>query len=165
MKRTTTIIMALIITTLSSIAGSTVEHLRCEYLEAPLGIDVRTPRLSWELSADERGIRQDSYRILVASSVDLLNQNRGDVWDSGVVKSDQSSQVEYAGPALRSKTLYFWKVVVATSDGAKAESKPASWSMGLLEVADWQADWIGLDKKPDVKPAYRAALDGKARRL
>lgn len=165
MKRTTTIIMALIITTLSSIAGSTVEHLRCEYLEAPLGIDVRTPRLSWELSADERGIRQDSYRILVASSVDLLNQNRGDVWDSGVVKSDQSSQVEYAGPALRSKTLYFWKVVVATSDGAKAESKPASWSMGLLEVADWQADWIGLDKKPDVKPAYRAALDGKAPKI
>jgi alpha-L-rhamnosidase len=173
MKRMTTFMMALIITTLSSIAGITVDHLRCEYLENPLGIDVLTPRLSWELCGKdeggnlkaERGVRQNSYRILVASSVDLLNQNRGDVWDSGVVQSDQSTQVEYAGKALQSKTAYFWKVLLHTTGGTKTESETASWSMGLLDAKDWQAEWIGLDKKPDVKPAYRAALDGKAPKI
>ena len=173
MKRMTTILMALIITTLSSIAGSTVDHLRCEYLQNPQGIDVSAPRLSWEICGKdvgenlkaERGVRQDSYRILVASSVDLLNKNRGDVWDSGVVQSDQSSQVEYAGAALQSQTPYFWKVVLQTSDGVKAESSPANWSMGLLEAKDWQAQWIGLDKAPKNKPEYRAALDGKNPKL
>ncbi|MDB4028521.1 alpha-L-rhamnosidase N-terminal domain-containing protein, partial [Flavobacteriaceae bacterium] len=173
MKSKRFILMAWFITTLSSLTGATVDHLRCEYQTNPLGIDCKAPRLSWEICGKdeggnlkaERGVRQDSYRILVASSVDLLNKNRGDVWDSGVVQSDQSSQVAYAGAALQSQTPYFWKVVLQTSDGVKAESLPANWSMGLLEATDWQADWIGLDKAPKNKPEYRAALDGKNPKL
>ena len=139
MKRMTTFMMALIITTLSSIAGSTVDHLRCEYLENPLGIDVRAPRLSWELCGKdeggnlkaERGVRQDSYRILVASSVDLLNQNRGDVWDSGVVQSDQSSQVEYAGSRAAITDAYFWKVSASTRlADPKRKAKPPTGRWG-----------------------------------
>ena len=80
----TTIMMALIITTLSSIAGSTVDHLRCEYLQNPQGIDVLTPRLSWEICGKseggnlkaERGVRQAAYRLLVASSRELLKKNQ-----------------------------------------------------------------------------------------
>jgi len=47
-------------------------HLRCEYLEDPLGIDVAEPRLSWVLqpaSLQSRGLRQTGYRILVASTL------------------------------------------------------------------------------------------------
>ena len=45
--------------------------LRCEYLSAPLGIDVKQPRLSWKLRAKnpkERGQAQSVYQILVAGS-------------------------------------------------------------------------------------------------
>ena len=173
MKRLTTIMMALIITSLSSLTGSTVDHLRCEYLVNPEGIDVLHPRLSWVILGKneggslkaERGVRQSAYRILVASSPDLLKRNQGDVWDSGVVQSDQSIQVEYAGQSLKSNTLYFWKVWIKQSDGAEAESETARWSMGLLELADWKAEWIGLDKTPENKPEYRAALEGKNPKL
>jgi alpha-L-rhamnosidase len=140
MKRMTTILMALIITTLSSIAGSTVDHLRCEYLQNPQGIDVSAPRLSWEICGKdvgenlkaERGVRQDSYRILVASSVDLLNKNRGDVWDSGVVQSDQSSQVEYAGAALQSQTPYFWRPQMVSK--RKVHPPTGRWGCCMLRI-------------------------------
>ena len=82
-------------------------ELRCEYLEDPLGIDVREPRLSWRLAADvrqtpSRNQRQTAYRILVASSEWRLERDDGDVWDSGFVESDQSIQIRYAGRKLES---------------------------------------------------------------
>ena len=67
--------------------------LRCEYLSEPMGIDVKQPRLSWKLKANnpkERGQAQMAYRILVAGSKKQLARNKGDLWDSGEVKSDQS---------------------------------------------------------------------------
>lgn len=36
----------------------TVANLRAEYMRNPIGIDVRNPRLSWELRADRRGVAQ-----------------------------------------------------------------------------------------------------------
>ena len=38
----------------------TVKHQRCEYKTDPLGIDVRKPRLSWELESTEKGVLQTS---------------------------------------------------------------------------------------------------------
>ena len=45
-----------------------VEGLRTEYKENPLGIDVARPRLSFKLRSDARGVRQSAYEIRVASS-------------------------------------------------------------------------------------------------
>ncbi|MGE5612145.1 MAG: hypothetical protein ACM359_23055, partial [Bacillota bacterium] len=50
-------------------ASVQVVELRCEYLGDPLGIDVRRPRLSWQLAATDpaaRGQRQTAYRVLVS---------------------------------------------------------------------------------------------------
>jgi len=83
----------------------TPTDLRCEYLTNPLGIDVKRPRLSWKLKATEqktRGQAQRAYHILVASSEELLARDRGDLWDSGEIKSDQSNLVIYHGSALSS---------------------------------------------------------------
>ena len=85
-----------------------VTQLRCEYRENPLGIDVAKPRLSWitdssGLRTAERGLRQTAYQILVASSEELLKNDKGDLWDSGKVESDKSIQVEYTGKVLTSQ--------------------------------------------------------------
>ena len=72
-------------------AGFTINGLRCEYLVDPLGIDVQRPRLSWMLVPGARGRGQSSYRILVASSPQNLQKDRGDLWDSGRVNSAQST--------------------------------------------------------------------------
>ena len=123
--------------------------LRCEYLVNPLGIDVLHPRLSWRLRAEgpaKRGVRQTAYRVLVASSATILAQDRGDLWDSGKVKSDRSIQVEYAGRPLESEDHCCWKVRIWDEDGQPTGwSELAHWSMGLLKPEDWKAKWIGLD--------------------
>ena len=118
-----------------------VVGLRCEYLENPSGIDVTLPRLSWELSRS--GWSQGAYRILVASSEALLKKEKGDLWDTGRVKSSRQSQVAYAGTPLKSGQACFWKVRVWDEKGASAGwSAPARWSMGLLSAEDWKAQWI-----------------------
>ena len=135
----------------SSSAPASVDlaDLRCEYLQDPLGIDVRQPRLSWRLAAKDaaaRGLRQTAYRVLVGSSLDRLAKDEGDRWDSGDVASSQSVHVVYAGSPLASRVECFWKVRVRDQDGKlSAWSQPARWSMGLLEPGDWQASWIGAD--------------------
>jgi alpha-L-rhamnosidase len=127
-------------------AQTTVTELRCESLANPLGIDATHPRLSWILNSRERGQRQTACQILVASSTARLNANVGDLWDSGKVRSDQSIQVPYAGQPLVSNEPCFWKVRVWDKDGkVSAWSRPAEWSMGLLQPSDWRARWIGLD--------------------
>lgn len=82
----------LVLGALGSLGASALEiqNPRCEYRVNPLGLDVTHPRLSWELVSEQRGVRQLTYHILVASSSELLAENKGVLWDSGLVQSDQS---------------------------------------------------------------------------
>jgi alpha-L-rhamnosidase len=146
--------------------------LRCEYLVNPLGVDTRVPRLSWrsevrDQKAEIRGLKQTAYQILVASSEELLKQDKGDLWDSGKVASDQSVNVEYAGKPLTSNQRCFWKLRIWTSQLAtnssgsgvlSPESKnTSSWSnvalfsMGLLDPSDWQGSWIRFQEADNIK--------------
>jgi len=77
--------------------AATVGDLRCEFLVDPQGIDVREPRLGWVVGSDRRGETQTAYRVLVASSPQLLADGTGDLWDSGRVASADSIHVAYAG--------------------------------------------------------------------
>jgi hypothetical protein len=121
-----------------------VDNLRCEYWTNPLGIDLPSPHLSWILESDKRGEAQTAYRILVSSSATLLAQDKGDLWDSGPVKSDETLGVSYAGQPLASSQPVFWKVRAWDQDGqATAWSPVAQWTMGVLQDADWSAHWIG----------------------
>jgi alpha-L-rhamnosidase len=127
----------------------TVGRLRTEYLENPLGIDVRRPRLEWLLASDLRGQRQTAYQILVASSEQTLAVDRGDLWSSGKVSSSRSIQIEYAGTPLASRQRAYWKVRVwDTDDHPSPYSAPAWWEMGLLGPADWRAEWIASPGTP-----------------
>ena len=146
----------------AALHAAAVVDLRCEYLNNPLGIDVARPRLSWKIadvqskttnqkSEMPRGVQQTAYQVLVASSEELLKIDRGDLWDSGKVESDQSIQVEYAGKPPESRMKCHWKVRVWTSSTLTPDtqpltssswSAPASWTMGLLKPEDWQAKWI-----------------------
>ncbi len=140
----------------STLQAVEIQHLRCEYLVNPLGIDA-VPRLSWEIGAsNERGVKQVAYQILVASSEEQLKKGKGDLWDSGKVASDQQNQIAYAGKPLSSKMRCHWKVKVWVSKGATGFwkfgktsssewSDPAYWTMGLLTPNAWKAKWIGLE--------------------
>lgn len=117
--------------------------LRCEYLTNPMGIDVQQPRFSWVLVDSDRGELQSAYQVLVASSPRLLAQQKGDLWDSGKVQSDNSIHVVYAGKPLESGHVYYWEARFWDSQGrASAYSQPAHFEMGLLSRGEWKGKWI-----------------------
>lgn len=145
------LVTVFLFTALPCLGAVNTMHLRCEYHVNPLGIDVRQPRLSWQLESDKRDQQQSAYRILVASSPEMLLQQKADLWDSGKVHSDESIQIEYQGKPLASRQRCYWKVMVWDQEGQpSAWSEPVMWSMGLLEPADWTAQWIGFDKIPEL---------------
>lgn len=121
-------------------------YLRCEYKVNPLGIDETAPRLSWIVTSDVRAAKQSAYQILVAGSREELDADKGGLWDSGKVSSDDTAQIVYAGKPLASRQSCYWKVRVWDSQGGVSGwSEPAMWSMGLLKESDWSAKWIGRD--------------------
>lgn len=140
-------------------ASMQVTQLRCEYLDNPVGIDVTAPRLSWVLESSERGQGQSAYQVLVASSIEKLAPGQADIWDSGQVASDQSTQVAYAGKPLVSGQRCCWTVRVWDKDGkAQPWSRPGFWSMGLLSPEDWKGRWIGYDAAEPARLAHKFAL-------
>jgi len=119
-------------------------NCRCEYLKNPLAIDAVSPRLSWEMQDAEHNAVQSAYRILVADSTESLKANIGNLWDSGKVDGNQSFQIHYRGKKLKSSQTAFWKVMLwDATQNPGAWSKPASFTMGLLDIKEWKAKWIG----------------------
>jgi alpha-L-rhamnosidase len=144
---------------------STLTDLRCEYCVNPMGIDVTEPRFSWRIEDSRRGARQVSYRLFVATDPAKLKEGEADLWDSGLVASDRSIHVAYAGQALLSRQRAYWAVIAtvtgaderevvcssgtpasagASASGASA-APPAFFEIGLLGRQEWKAQWIQSD--------------------
>ena len=115
-------------------------QLRTEYRANPIGIDVSQPRLSWQLAAvnpKARDLKQTAYRIVV-------NSDKGEMWDTGKVESDQSIHLVYKGKPLADGARVNWKVQVWDQGGRISPwSETASWSTG---ISQWEAQWIGYDE-------------------
>jgi len=128
-----------------------ITDLKTEYLTSPQAIDSPTPRLSWTIKAetgDTEGaavLYQEAYRILVASSEQKLAADEGDLWDSGVVSSKETTQIVYAGKVLNDRQDCFWKVKLMGKNGLESDwSETAYWRMG---ISDWTGKFIWYDHK------------------
>lgn len=119
-------------------------QLTCEYIQNPLGIEEKKPRLSWTLQATKRGQLQSAYELIVSDNLHALQQGKGNKWESGKVSSAQNILVEYNGTPLTSFTRYYWRVKVYNQDGEASEwSAPATFETAMLKEEDWKARWIG----------------------
>ncbi len=136
---------------------TSISHLTCEYQNNPLGVDVPQPRLSWQMKSKHRGAYQTAYQIWVANSNTSLADGQKLLWDSGKIETDQSTQVDYRGPALVAGQRVYWKVKVWNEMGEVAESDSAWWEMSLLD-SKWQADWITPDWEEDTSRSQPAPL-------
>jgi alpha-L-rhamnosidase len=97
---------------------TTIANLLCEYRVNPLGIEVKRPRLSWQMQSDRNGARQTAYRILAASDARWLSEGTSDLWDSGKIESDQSVR-RLHGTALNSPACT--EVLVWDETGSASE--------------------------------------------
>ncbi len=140
-----------------------LQHLLCGYRQNPAGIDAARPALSWQLQSKGTNVRQTAYRVLVADNPAALERNRGRIWDSKKVLSDQSVQVLYSGKPLLPATTYYWKVMVWDQQGRPSGwSETAQWHTGLFSRGDWQqAQWIGYEKMPDSARIVPAVTNDK----
>ena len=127
-----------------------VGNLRVENLDEPLGIDTDKPRFSWQIMSDKQiatphsdqgseNVRQTAYEIVVSD-------DKGELWNSGKVTSDEQLWIPYAGKQLKSGTFCTWKVKVYTNKGETAWSEPQRFSIGLLDEGKWRGYWIGLEQ-------------------
>ncbi len=99
----------------------------------PIGFHDASPTFSWKLPADVK--KQTAYRI---------ETKTGDkVWDSGWIKSDQSTLVPYGGTPLTSRRMVEWRVCFQDENGKDSGwSESAHFELGLLSASDWKAQWI-----------------------
>lgn len=115
--------------------------LRVDYEAAPINIDpTSSPRFSWRIETDRRGVRQTAYRIVVGTA-DTVAEGSGNLWDSGRVESSAATNVGYGGPALVSDETYHWSVKVWTDRGESEWAAPVPFSTAL-EPEEWRGEWI-----------------------
>ena len=112
-------------------------RLKTEHLFDPLGIDIQTPRLMWNA---EGGLKQKAYEIVTEK------------WQSGKVESDEM-HATYPLP-LVSRERVAWRVRLWDENDQPGDWAEASFEMGLLDKADWTAQWITGDYTPGKKERY-----------
>ncbi len=94
-----------------------------------------TPSFSWKLPL--RAKNQKAYQILLASTMENLDLNIGDVWNSTLTTDRSSTAVQYVGANLKEGATYYWKVRVwdylnRTTEYSKPQSFVAT-SKGKLK--------------------------------
>lgn len=153
-------VMCLSVFTVEAKSDSSIRpvKLTCEYAADPI-IDIMKPRLAWinQNVAEVRGAAQSAYRVRVATSKDGFDKP---VWDSGKVGSAESAFVEYGGGKLKSRTSYWWQVMVWDQEGRASEwSEPAHWHVGLLSKEEWRGEWIGAPWQGEDSYDVRGSMD------
>lgn len=115
-----------------------LEHLTVENRQTPLGIDATRPRFGWRHSpaGAERGLLQASYRIVVRDPARTV------VWDSGVVRGQESQNIAYRGRPLQPAARYEW--TVTAWDHRQRPRSASSWfETGLRDPEPGGPAWSG----------------------
>ncbi len=131
----------------------TVTDLKCEYLINPIGIDSPSPRFVWQIATEKQGKSQTAYEIIVSTDSLTVAKGKGTNWDSGKITSTLSL-TNYDGNLLNPFTKYFWCVKIWDEKGIPSRWSPISvFETGMMNVGNWQGDWISDSRDIDLKPA------------
>lgn len=99
-------------------------------------IENKKPLFSWILDSDKNNTQQVAYQVLVADRLEDLNNNIGNVWNSGKVREGNSTAVLFNGQPLTSNKMYYWKVKAWDNHGSEsAYSYTACFFTGELKDA------------------------------
>ncbi|MFT7588673.1 MAG: alpha-L-rhamnosidase, partial [Limisphaerales bacterium] len=118
--------------------------LQTEYLNNPIGIDSKSPRLTWALSASDQGVYQCGFEL-------ELYQGNSSVERTLVETiTKKTAAMEWiVTQSLQSASRYFWRLKVTSCKGEVSDwSSVQYFETGLLNPEDWEATWIrsGFDE-------------------
>ena len=130
--------------------------LLCNLLTRPELTQITTPQpqFGWIVNSEI----QTAYHIVVASSLEKLEQNSGDLWDSGKQTSKQSQHISYKGKELHPNSTYYWKVATWNKNDEQSEySTPQQFNTGEFgRKTMWPGEsrWIKVGKGDNEKWAF-----------
>lgn len=107
-------------------------RLRTEYLNNPIGLGNRKPRLFWNAEGSKK---QTAYQIIARTANGEL------LWDSGKVMSNAMTAT-WGADEIPFKTKVFWSVVLWDENGNPGEAQEAFFETG---IGSWKAKWITGD--------------------
>ena len=67
MKKIVSLLICLQLYFISANAQVKLQNLLTENLSNPIGLDISTPRFSWQLVSDQRNVSQTAYQIKVVN--------------------------------------------------------------------------------------------------
>lgn len=126
------------------------KELTVEYIREPSAVSIKdfTPEFGWRVP--DAAVFQSAYQILVASSKSNIDNNIGDVWNSGRVNGNNSYNVSFAGKTLQSQKKYYWKVRIWDEHnrlGMYSDSQ--TFQMGVADKELTTANFFQIEK---IKP-------------
>lgn len=106
------------------------------------GLDT-PPIFDWINEFPGRDRKQTAYQILLSTSLERALALDGDQWDTGKTPGENNYDIVYAGPPLRSRTAYYWRVRAwDEKDVPSPWSAPRCLETGVLHPSEWRARWI-----------------------
>lgn len=109
-------------------------------------VDQPNPSLAWKLrDFSETYSSQSAYQIIVASTEELLNSQKPDLWDTGKVYSEESCNIRYQGKPVTPGQTVFAAVRVWDQNDSATQYAKTSW-MQEISTAQWTAKWIAPPK-------------------
>jgi alpha-L-rhamnosidase len=138
-----------------------VVDLRCQNMVNPEG--VIAPLFSWKTYSEFGGFVQKSYEVQIATTIDLLEKGKSDIWISGKQTSSEQINIVPSISSLSDGTRYWWRVRVwNAADSMSAWSSLSYFSIGLLSEQSWTAKWITRNWENGYTfPFFRKVIDPK----
>jgi alpha-L-rhamnosidase len=89
------------------------KDLTVEHLANPLSVDNPQPRFSWKLVSAQQNTMQTEFEIRLGTDPSFKGTSVYTIKEN----AETSVLVKYNGPALTSKTKYFWQLRVKDNHG------------------------------------------------
>jgi hypothetical protein len=112
-----------------------------EAIETLQYVEIRSayPSFGWIVPGETNETYQISYRIIVADNPQDALSGKGNIWDSGIVESRQSTSVPYGGEALQPEKNYFWRVKTITGTDGESEWSDMKAFRTAAEMSEYAA--------------------------
>ena len=119
----------------------------------------KQPFFGWIVNSDQNNTVQIACQIIVSSSLENIQKNMGDFWDSGKMESGQSVNVIYSGKELQPNSVYFWKVKTWDNHGVESVFSTVSQFKTAATLVEYATARYPLQKQ-DVYPVSIKPLSG-----